>query len=151
MIRTSSLNVTVGSQPSFSRALVASPQQRVDLGRAEVARVDLDDVLPVDAEVRAGLVEELAHRVHLAGGDHVVVGLVLLEHPPHRLDVVGRVAPVALGVEVAEEELVLQAEPGCAASARVILRVTNVSPRRGGLVVEEDPVATRTSRRPRGS
>ena len=59
--------------------------------------------------MRGRLVEELAHRVRLAGGDHVVVGLVGLEHPPHRVDVVGGVAPVALGVEVAEEELVLQA------------------------------------------
>ena len=32
-----------------------------------------------------------------------------MQHPPHRLDVLGRVAPVAPGVEVAEVELVLQA------------------------------------------
>ena len=36
----------------------------------------------------------------------VVVGLVLLEHQPHRLDVVAGEAPVALGVEVAERQLV---------------------------------------------
>ena len=79
MIRTSSLNVTVGSHPSLSRAFEASPQQRVDLGRAVVLGIDLDDVLPVHPEALAGLVEELAHGVHLAGRDDVVVGLVLLE------------------------------------------------------------------------
>jgi hypothetical protein len=47
--------------------------------------------------------------VGLAGADDVVVGLVLLEHAPHGVDVVGRVAPVALGVEVAEVELALEA------------------------------------------
>src|SRR3954447_8405752 len=39
------------------------PAERVDLGGPEVARVDLDVLLPVDPEVRAGLVEELGHRV----------------------------------------------------------------------------------------
>src|SRR4051794_361309 len=50
--------------------------QRVDLGRAVVLRVDLDVALPVHADVRRRLVEEVAHRVRLAGGDDVVVGLV---------------------------------------------------------------------------
>ena len=40
---------------------------------------------------------QLAHAVRLAGRDHVVVRLVLLEHQPHRLDVVPGEAPVALG------------------------------------------------------
>ena len=57
-----------------------------------------------------GHLHQFADAVDLAGGDHVVVGLVLLEHQPHRLDVVRRVSPVALGVEVAERELVLEAE-----------------------------------------
>lgn len=39
-----------------------------------------------------------AHGVHLAGGDHVVVRLLLLQHHPHHLHVVARVAPVALRV-----------------------------------------------------
>jgi len=34
----------------------------------------------------------------------MIVGLVLLEHHPHRLDVIARVAPVAFGFEVAEAE-----------------------------------------------
>ena len=49
-------------------------------------------------------------RVRLAGREHVVVGLVLLQHQPHALDVVARMAPVALRVEVAEVEPLLQAE-----------------------------------------
>ena len=49
-------------------------------------------------------------RVLLAGGDHEVFGLVLLQHQPLHLDIVARVAPVALCVEVAEIEAVLQAQ-----------------------------------------
>ena len=55
-------------------------------------------------------VDELAHRVLLARRDHVVLGLALLEHQPHRLDVVAGEAPVALRVEVAEAQLVGEAE-----------------------------------------
>ncbi len=74
---------------------------------------------------------ELPDGVHLAGGDDVVVGRRLLEHPPHRLDVLGRVAPVAPGVEVAEVEVLVPCRPGSRRSPRVTLRVTNVG-RRGG-------------------
>ena len=48
--------------------------------------------------------------MRLAGGDHVVVGLVLLEHQPHGADVFAGMTPVTLGVEVAEAELVGEAE-----------------------------------------
>ena len=58
---------------------------------------------------RTASVDELAHRVLLAGRDHVILGLVLLQHQPLRLDVVARVAPVAQRVEIAEVEAVLQA------------------------------------------
>src|SRR4051812_23024887 len=44
--------------------------QRVDLRGPEVARVDLDVLLPVDAQVPRRLLEELADRVHLARSDH---------------------------------------------------------------------------------
>jgi hypothetical protein len=83
--------------------------QLVDLGRAEIAGVDLDVVLPVEPDEPEGLLDELPDRVHLARGHDVVVRLGLLEHQPHRLDVLGREAPVAAGVEVAEVELGLGA------------------------------------------
>ena len=57
-----------------------------------------------------GPLDELLDGVRLARGDDVVVGLVLLQHQPHRPHVVAGVAPVALRVEVAEHQLVLQAE-----------------------------------------
>jgi len=76
--------------------------------------------------------------VRLAAGDHVVVGLVLLEHQPHRLDVVLGVAPVAGRVEVAQLELGRQTVadrggvPGDLAGDEL-----EAAARR--LVVEEDP------------
>ena len=106
--------------------------QVVDLGRAHERGVDRDVLLEV---AEAGLVEgdlaALAHRVRLAGRDHVVLGVVALEHQPHRFDVVLGVAPVAFGVEVAEAQLLRRSPCLIAAACQVILRVTNSSPRRG--------------------
>jgi hypothetical protein len=53
---------------------------------------------------------ELADAVRLAGRDDVVLRLVVLKHQPHRLNVVARVAPVALRIEVPQQQLVLQAQ-----------------------------------------
>ena len=46
---TSSANVVCGSQPRTRSAFEASPHEVIDLGRAEVARVDVDVLLPVAA------------------------------------------------------------------------------------------------------
>jgi hypothetical protein len=46
--------------------------------------------------------DEVAHRVLLAGGDDIALRVVLLEHEPLHAHVVAGVAPIALGVEVAE-------------------------------------------------
>ena len=82
--------------------------------------------------------------MRLAGGDHVVVGLVLLEHQPHGLDVVLGVAPVALGVEVAERELVLQAELD-GGRAMGDLAGDELEPAALALVVEKDSRAAKRS------
>src|SRR5215471_21275767 len=101
-------------------------EQRIDLGRTEIARIDLDqhlagrsvDSLLVDALAaprdrlageRERALDELAHRMLLTGGQHVVVGLALLEDRPRPLDIVARVAPVAPRIEIAEKEAVLHA------------------------------------------
>ena len=44
------------------------------------------------------------------GGNDVVVGRILLQHQPHRLDVLLRIAPVPLGIKVSQDELILQAK-----------------------------------------
>ena len=61
-----------------------------------------------------GHFQKLLHRVGLPGRHHIIVRLVLLEHPPHRLHVLGRVPPVPLRLQVSEIHLVLQAslDPG---------------------------------------
>ena len=107
------LEVVRGVQPSCSRAFVASPSEQVDFRRTQVTRIDArraraarrvdahssfpsprhSSSMPARANARS---QNSRTRVRLAGGDHEVVRLVLLQHQPHRLDVVLRVAPVAL-------------------------------------------------------
>ena len=85
--------------------------QPVDFGRAHEARIDHDVRLersqPRDLE---GDPHEVAHAMRPARRDHVIVGLVLLEHQPHRAHVVAGKAPIAMGVEISEAQLLRQPE-----------------------------------------
>ena len=94
---TSSRNETRGSQPSSLRAREASPTRSIDLGRSHELLVAHDVAAPSRRPAcPKAISHELAHRVLLAGRDHVVLRLVLLQHQPHRPHVVAGVAPVAL-------------------------------------------------------
>src|SRR6185437_12019737 len=98
----------------------------VDFRGPEIARIDLDEHLAaclVDAGLAAALAppcdlaaddrkrarDELAHRVAVAGREHIVVGPRLLEDHPHALDVVAGVTPVAPGIEISDEQAILPA------------------------------------------
>src|SRR5512141_1966647 len=75
--------------------------QVLDLGGPEIFRVDLHVLLPVEARVGERLLEELLHRVRLAGADDEIIPAIVLQDAPHRLDVFEGEPPVATGVEVA--------------------------------------------------
>ena len=77
--------------------------------------------------------------MRLAGGDDVVVRLVLLEHEPHRLDIIAGKAPVALGVHVAEVELLLKAFLDAGSGAGDLAGDERLAPTRA-FMVEEDAV-----------
>src|SRR3990167_9992911 len=99
--------------------LARIPEKKVDLCRAEILRIHLDEAAPrlaaeaffvdtgsapVKQEPR--LFERPFHKgadlCRLAGCENIVVGRVLLQHPPHALDIFLRMAPVALGVQIPE-------------------------------------------------
>src|SRR5204863_434906 len=65
---------------------------------------------PPRAGPREREVEALAYRMRHTGADHVVDGLGRLEHLPHRLDVLDRITPVALGGQIAHAQLVLETQ-----------------------------------------
>src|SRR5204863_7428348 len=99
-------------QVDLGRPAIGGIARHQDLAAALADAVLVEAVaLPLEAAVdlAEGELDEFAHRVGLTGGEHVIVGLLLLQDAPHALDVVTRMAPGALGVEVAEEQRVLEA------------------------------------------
>src|SRR6266487_6775719 len=100
----------------FSSRLARITKKSIDFGRAEIARIDLNEhptgrlleaflldgaPAPGDrpADMSESLFDEFAHRMCFTSCKHVVVRLVLLEDQPHPLYKITRVSPVAHGVE----------------------------------------------------
>ena len=48
--------------------------------------------------------------VGLSGGDDVVICMLLLEHRPHRADIVARITPVTTRLKIAERDVILEPE-----------------------------------------
>src|SRR6185369_6743118 len=105
--------------------LAGVANQKIDFGRTEIHGIDAQDGLarlavdtglvdalaaPFDGATDLGKrqLDELAHRTGLAGGQHEIVGRVRLQYPVHALDIIPRMAPVALGFEIAQIEGVFQ-------------------------------------------
>jgi hypothetical protein len=76
------------------------------------------------------LLHEFAHRSSLAGRKDIIVGFRLLRDQPHSFHIVASVTPIPLGIEITEKK-VSWTPSSIAATARVILRETKVSPRVG--------------------
>ena len=87
------LELSLPAQPLTRPARLGAA--RANLGRAQQARIDLDMPPPVQAGSGEGRRNECLDRVALAGGEDEVLRLVRLQHPPHRVDIFGRPAPVA--------------------------------------------------------
>ena len=97
-------------------------------------------VAPVETNRVERARHELLDRVRHARRDDVVARLVVLEHQPHRAHVVARIAPVAAGGEVPEDELAFQAERDRRRRAGDLPGEEVDGPERR-LVVVEDPAA----------
>ena len=80
----------------------ASVEQQRHLGRAQIARVELHELFPIQFQVFEDVIQKLAAGVGPARGDHIVVGLLLLEHQPHGFDVFLGIAPITLGIQIAQ-------------------------------------------------
>ena len=84
--------------------------EQIDLSGAHVALILGHVGLIVQPRVAERQLAELAYRVGLASGDHVIVRSVLLQHHPHRLHVIARKAPIPLRFEIAQMQLVEHSE-----------------------------------------
>ena len=100
--------------------------QKIDLGRPEVAGIDLHAyragrrIAPLlaralavpsdlDACLREGKLDELTNGMGLTGRQHVVIRRIVIDDSPHTVHVVAGMAPVAPRVQVSQIDAVLQA------------------------------------------
>ena len=105
---------TSSFQSSFFWALAGSPSSRsTSAGRDELG-IYLDVLFVIQPQVVEGDLAEILHRMGAAGGDHVIIRLGLLQHQPHGPYIVPGKTPVALGVQVAQTQLIgqPQLDPG---------------------------------------
>src|SRR5262249_18018887 len=67
-------------------------------------KLGVDDHIaaPIEMHALESDLDELLNAVRLAGTDHIVVWLLLLEHEPHRPHIIAGKPPVALGLKVAQ-------------------------------------------------
>ena len=134
-------------------------EEEVNLSGSEVTGVDLHKLaafiggidsdlidgsglaspLDGDADNLEGLLNELADSVGLSGGEDVVIGLILLKHAPHTLDVVAGMAPIALGIDITEVEALVNALMDAGDGGGNLTGDEGLATA-GTLVVEEDAV-----------
>jgi hypothetical protein len=129
-------------------------EELLNLGRSKVARIDpyehrsrfpvhsylvdtsaLPHDLTADASERP--LDELANRVHLSCSQYVVVRRVLLQNPPHTVNVVARVTPVTQCIQVAEVQVLLQPVLNCCHCSRDLARDERLAAHRP-FVIEEN-------------
>src|SRR6266581_4593876 len=131
-------------------------EQAVHFRRTEIARVNGHDAaaflvvaafflsfsLPADREpeLLRRRVHKIAHAVLLARSDHEILGPLLLQHQPLRLDVVARVAPVAPRLEISQVQAVLDAQADAGQRPGDLAADESLAPDRR-LVIEQDAVA----------
>mmetsp|Transcript_1083 Transcript_1083/g.1870 ORF Transcript_1083/g.1870 Transcript_1083/m.1870 type:complete len:369 (+) Transcript_1083:223-1329(+) len=134
-------------------------EEKFDLGRSEVAGINLhklaaligsinSDLIdgsglasPLDGSTNnlEGLLDKLTDGVSLSGSEDVVIGLILLKHAPHTLDVVAGMAPITLGVDVSEVEALVDALMDAGDGGGDLTGDEGLATA-GTLVVEEDAV-----------
>jgi O-antigen/teichoic acid export membrane protein len=131
-------------------------EQRIDFGWAEIPVVDGDDALTgcvvaaflgagsaprnADPKLSRRHLDEVSNAVLVPGCNDEVLRHFLLQHQPHRLDVVFGVAPVSFRVQIAEIQTLLRAELDLRQCSRDLSRDEILAANRR-LVIEENSVA----------
>ncbi len=84
--------------------------EQIDLGRPVETRIDHHMRFVIQADRREGQPHEIAHVMRAPGRDHEVVGSIVLQHQPHRANVIAGKTPITLRIEVAQPQLVRHTE-----------------------------------------
>src|SRR6266566_2670434 len=109
------LSTTEGSQATSSLTCrsARTPEQKLTRRPCSPSQRRLTSISAAtasDAYLGKCLLHEFTHGMGLAGREDVIVGLGLLQDAPHPLDIVARVGPVALRIQITEKQLLLMAK-----------------------------------------
>jgi hypothetical protein len=85
-------------------------------------------------------IQKLTHRVTLTGCDDIIIGWILLQHKPHRADVVSRMTPIPPRINISDVEFFLQTELDPTQSASDLTR-NKCFDTAWRFVIEEKPIA----------
>src|SRR5262249_28974333 len=119
-------------------------EQRINFGRPKVSRIDGNDSFArfhiesflvasrsrpayLHSQFHGGRVDKISYRMLLACGNDEVVWMCLLQHQPDCLHVVSSMSPVALGVQIAQIQAVLQSQMNPGESANDLARNKSLS------------------------
>src|SRR6185503_246107 len=131
-------------------------EKRLHFGRSIVSGIDGDDdtsllinalflrpdTLPgkLHAQLTGRQLNEFPYTVLLAGSNHVISGLALLEHAPLHLYVIARMAPIAQSIQIPHIEPILQTHLDTSQSARDLSRHKRLAAI-GRFMVEQNAIA----------
>src|SRR5882757_4439680 len=138
--------------------LAGIADQQIDFGRPEVDRIDANHgvaglavdpglldarAAPLDsaADFGKGQLDEFTHRTRLAGRQHEIAGSVRLQDQMHALDIVARMAPVALRLEIAEVKRLFETDLDAGDAAGDLARHEGLAADRA-LMIEQDAVGS---------
>src|ERR1700693_5201400 len=101
-------NLMLPAQPPVCLGRIA--HQAGYIGWAKEFRINFDPFPIIQSQMRKGNFTELAHGMAFSGGDYIIVRLRLVQQSPHGLYILPGMAPITLGLEVAQAEFLAQAE-----------------------------------------
>src|SRR5690606_18615896 len=80
--------------------LVRIAEKHVHFRRTKKFRVDNQVIVKGQPRQIKGYATHIPDCGGASGGDYIIVGMILLQHQPHGLDIVPGMPPVALGVDI---------------------------------------------------
>ena len=134
----------------FLAGLGGVADEKIYFSRAIEAVVLDDELLPVQIDMAEGLLQKLADTVCFAGGNNVVIRIVLLEHQPHCAYIVRCEAPITARIQIPQPQLVAKAELDAGDTIGDLVGHEFQAAARA-FVVEEDAGGRRRFRSSRGS
>ena len=115
------------------------PATVLNLCGTEELTIDDDVFAIVEAERGKRSIDQLFDRMTLSRRQNAVGGFVDLQHAPHRLDVFGRIAPIARSGEIAQAEWSIERSCGGSCGSRHDLLCHEAIVAKWRLVISGDP------------